>query len=225
MTRNQLELLRSDLEKALLKVNDRELETRRGFVKMALDEFDQLEPSEKGKENPVNYLDNQYSDRSFRDLALYHLILAEILALRIEMNGEENKSKLTNFAIGAINRFTIYNEKSELAKKRTESEIKKRNTDTVNRLNIAKHEPLNALVARILELYEPTIESLRRDSKPITYLNIARRIEPDIRSANRQSNGRYLLGGANDPVGAIKRRLETAVRDSDLKSTREYKKQ
>ena len=90
----------------------------------------------------------------------------------------------------------------------------------------AKYESLNKLIALLYELYEPTIDALIRDQKPITYFNIARRIEPLVESLNKKPGGGYHLGDSNQNrrVKAIKARLEKAVQVNDLKSTRYYKK-
>ncbi len=236
MRASQFEVLERDLANALSEVKPSELSRCRGYVDMVLEEYYNLDRATKVNQNPVSYLNTQLSDHTYLDLSLFNLIIAEILTNRIRLNNEESNSDLVNSGINAINNWKIYRDKHELAKKRNAREIQQRNRQTAKKLNKAKHEPLNALVDQIFKLYEPTIYRLERDGKAITYFNVARRIERDVRSLNNQPDGRYLLGSPGkprdpddkdnppNPVGAIKRRLEKAVRDGDLNSIREYKK-
>lgn len=226
MRASQFETLERDLADALSQVKPAKLSQRRGFVDMVLEEYDNLDKGTKVNLNPVSYLNRQLSEHTYLDLSLFNLIIAEILTNRIRLNNEESNSDLVNSGINAINYWKTNRDKHELGKKRNAREIETRNKKAVKRMNLAKYEPLNKLVARIFELYEPTIESLRNDGKAITYLNIARRIAPIVRSQNEVDKEKkiYLLGNADDQIGAIKSRLEKAVRAGDLRSTRDYKK-
>lgn len=236
MRPSRFQILEQDLVDALSKVNCAELNQRRGYVDMVLEEYEELENKEKANLSPVSYLNRELSEHTYFDLSLFNLVIAEILTNEIRENKEESSSDLVNCGIAAINNWKSYRDKHELEEKKRVREIQQRNRQTAKKLNKAKHGPLNALVDRIFELYEPTIFQLKRDGKAVTYFNVARRIEKEVRSLNIQPDGRYLLGNpikthnddnkrkTPDPVGAIKRRLEKAVRDGDLKSIREYKK-
>lgn len=236
MRPSQFQILEQDLVDALSQVKSAELHQRRGYVDMVLEEYEELESKEKANLSPVNYLNKQLSEHTYFDLSLFNLVIAEILTNEIRANNEESSSDLINWGIAAINNWKICRDKHELEEKRRIGEIQQRNRQTAKKLNKAKHERLNALVDRILELYEPTIFQLKRDGRAVTYFNVARRIEKEVRPLNIQPDGRYLLGNpikkrddnnkrkTPDPVGAIMRRLEKAVSDGELKSIREYKK-
>ncbi len=236
MRASQFEILERDLASALSQVKPSELSRCRGYVDMVLEEYDNLDKAYKVNLNLIGYLNSQLSEHTNLDLSLFNLIIAEILTNRIRLNSEESNSELVSCGLAAMNNWINYRDEHELANKRSAREIQQRNRQTAKKLNKAKHEPLNTLVNRIFELYEPTIFQLKRDGKAVNYFNVAGRIEKVVRSLNIQLDGRYLLGNpiksrnvniehkTPDPVGAIKRRLEKAVRDRDLKSIREYKK-
>jgi len=77
----------------------------------------------------------------------------------------------------------------------------------------------------VFELYEPTIFSLRRESRIPTYRGVAPRTEPRVLELNQQPDESYLLRKRGDPVTAIKRRLERLANEGRTKkSIREYKK-
>jgi hypothetical protein len=224
MSVSQFKILEQDLADALSQVELAELNQRRGYVDMVLEEYDNLDKETKSNLNPVSYLNKQLSNHTYLDLSLFNLVFAELINNKIKLNNEETNSNLVNCGINAINNWKNYRDKHEIGEKQYSRAIAARNKKTAKRLNDVKYGPLNNLVALILELYEPTIESLHRDGKEISQFNIARRISPQVEAENKQPDGTYLLGKADDPVVAIERRLYRAVAAGDLISTKVYKK-
>lgn len=224
MRASQFETLERDLADALSQVKPAELSQRRGFVDMVLEEYDNLENVEKVNLNPVRYLNKQLSEHTYLDLSLFNLIIAEILTNKIKLNNEESNLDLVNSGISAINNWRIYRDKHELANKRRIRENAARRSENTQAARDVRATRHRELWKQIRKLYKPTIAELHREGVSITYNNIARRIAPLVESLNKVGKKNYLLGGKDDPVGAIKDRLEKGKREGEIDSTVEYRK-
>jgi hypothetical protein len=224
MSTTQFDILEADLEAALAEVPSAELDQRREFLEMRLGINECTDIRQIAQFNPANDVSGQFLDLPSYDIALLWLNLAELVTKQLKEENKKENLRLTNLAINAINQFRFYlaeNKKDEVL---TNKEIKSRESKASIERNKKKYEQLTLLVKEIVELYEPTIFSLRREHRIPTYRGVARRIEPRVRELNQQPDGSYLLGKSGDPVTAIKRRLERLANEGRIKSIREYKK-
>lgn len=224
MRASQFEILERDLANALSQVKPSELSRCRGYVDMVLEEYDNLDKASKVSLNPISYLNRQLSEHTYLDLSLFNLVIAEILSNRIKLNNEESNLDLVNSGISAINNWRIYRDKHELANKRRIRENAARRSENTQAARDVRATRHRELWDRIVELYKPTIAELHREGERITYGNIAHRIAPLVESLNKVGKKNYLLGGKDDPVGAIKDRLEKGKREGEIDSTVEYRK-
>ena len=221
--KTQFELLKQDLTSAISKLSREELNEKLPLVELFLGEYADFEDTETVELNPVSELTRCFSEYSNYDIALFSLLLAEILTERIELHNKQDELRLVNHAIGAINCSNQYLEKNSKEQYLIKSAIKQKDKQTASKLNEKRYEKLNELKDAIFSEYEPTIFEIKKNKIRPTYDAISQRLAPKVEHLNSDKFSRRLIGRNGDLVGAIANILRKAVADKILKSPLEYR--